>query len=145
MNLSKIFGILAAVLAVIGVILFVMMATSDDSTPSQISPMLSMAYIMIGIAAVAAILFGLVSIFTGGNIKKTLISLGVLVVVVLLGFGLASTNPEMIQRFADLPQPIEVTESTSRNVGAGLRIFYILAFVAVGSMVWGGVKKALNR
>ena len=145
MNISKIVGIIAAVLAVVGVILYALMGASDSDTPSQISPMLQLAYVMIAIAAIAAILFGLISIFTGGNIKKTLIMLGVLAAVVALGFGLASSSPDMIQKFADLPQPIDVTEATSKRVGAGLRIFYILAIIAIGSMLWGGVKRVLSR
>lgn len=145
MSLSKIVGIIAAVLAVVGVILYVLMGASDSDTPSQISPMLQLAYVMIAIAAIAAILFGLVGIFTSGNIKKTLITLGVLAAVVALGFGLADSSPDLIKDFSERPQPIEVAESTSKNVGAGLRIFYILAVIAIGSMVWGGAKRALSR
>ncbi len=145
MKISKIVGIIAAILAVVGVVLYAMMGASDSDAPSQISPMLQLAYVMIAIAAFAAILFGLISIFTGGNIKKTLITLGVLAAVVALGFGLADSSPDLIKSFSERPQPIEVAESTSKNVGAGLRIFYILAIVAIAAMAWGGVKRALSR
>jgi len=38
-----------------------------------------------------------------------------------------------------------ITESISKNVGAGLNAFYILAVVAIGSMLFGGVKKMFNK
>jgi hypothetical protein len=38
-----------------------------------------------------------------------------------------------------------VSESGSKLVGTGLRVFYILIIVALGAMVASGVKKALNK
>ena len=40
---------------------------------------------------------------------------------------------------------LDIDEGASKAVGAGLYAFYILAVVAIGSMLFGGVKKIFNK
>ena len=155
MNLNKIIKILLILAVILGFGFFIWIA--PESTPIQenfkvdevispkIAPFLNLAIALTIIAAGVSIIFGIVSIIRGGNLKKTLITLGVLAIIILIGFGVADTDQQMIEKFASLSQPIEVSENTSVRVGAGLVIFYIMAALAVGTMIWGAVVKAINR
>ncbi|MFD0861097.1 hypothetical protein ACFQ1M_02660 [Sungkyunkwania multivorans] len=144
MKISKIVGIIAIILSVIGVIFFLMIANGGEES-SMIGPMLQLGYIMIAMAAIAAIFFGLKAAISGGNIKKTLISLVGLIVIVGLGYGLSDVSTDLIQEFANRKQPIIVEESTSKYVGTGLYVFYIFALIAIGSIIWGGIRKILIK
>jgi hypothetical protein len=76
-----------------------------------------------------------------GNVKKTLMSVGAFLAVVVISYVMASGSTEGLP----LVDNKVVTESTSRWVGTGLIAFYILAVAAIGSMVFSGVKKVSTK
>ena len=72
---------------------------------------------------------------SNAKLKKTGISIAAFAAVVLLSF-LLSEGVETPMKDGKM-----LSASGSRWVGAGLRTFYILAIVAVGAMLFSGVKR----
>ena len=138
MALHKIIKIVGLLLSVAGIILLAMIVSNGDevvqSTGEGLDPFMYVAYITMGIAVVITVLFALKGIFAG-DIKKTLISLGVLIAVVVISYILADGVQSTTRDGAI------ITASTDKWIGTGLYVFYILAVVAVGAMVFSGIKK----
>jgi hypothetical protein len=145
--MGKIINILKIVIGVLAAVLFVRIMIEDDDLikeqvelqNSLISPDLYLAYIILGISVLLAVVFTLIGVFKG-NVKKTLISVGLFVAVVVVslfvfagdyGTGFAISDTETL------------SESGAKWIGAGLYTFYILAIGAIGSMLVSTVKKAM--
>ena len=87
------------------------------------------------------VLIFVVSGVLAGNVKKTLMSVGAFLAVVLISYAMASGSTEGLP----LVDNKVVSEGTSRLVGTGLIAFYILAVAAIVSMVFSGVKKVTTK
>jgi hypothetical protein len=144
MGLYKIFKIVAMLLGFAGLIFwFLLISKGDDAvkaTGAGVAPLLYIAYVIM------AIVLGLVTVFVlkgvmSGDVKKTLISVGAFLAVLLISYVMASGSIEGLTP-ADKS---EVTEITSKWVGTGLIAFYILAVVAVTTMAFSGVKKVITK
>jgi len=137
MGLYKILRIVAAVLGLIGVVFLIMILTDNTGI---ISSYLSVAYITLGVAILFTLLFSVTQLFKNPQaLKKTLISLGLFLAIVLVSFFISTG--EAVEKAG-----IEViSEYGSKWVGAGLYTFYILALVAIGLMIYSGVKKLINN
>ncbi len=142
MGLYKILRIVALVLGVAGLVFWVMLVSKGDdvvkSTGEGVDPLMYIAYIVLAIVVLFVLVFVLKGL-AGGNIKKTLISIGAFLVVVAISYGMAKGVETPLQDGEML------SEGGSRWVGAGLYTFYILAIVAIGSMVLSGVRKLTSR
>ena len=138
MNLHKILKIVALLLGVAGVIFLAMIIAKGDeavsATGEGVDGFLYVAYITFAITIVFVLFFVLKGIFAG-NIKNTLISVGAFLLIVVIAYVLADGNQMPMQEGEML------SESGSKWVGTGLYTFYILAILAVGSMVFSGIKK----
>jgi hypothetical protein len=77
-----------------------------------------------------------------GDIKKTIMTVGAFAAVIIISYVMSSGTDLDLKPFTD--KGADVTESVSKNVGAGLYAFYILAAVAIGSMLYGGAKKMIK-
>jgi len=139
MNTHKILKIVAFALAIIGSIFALMIMTGSEA---MIDNILYVTYAVLGIVLALVILFVIKGLFTG-DIKKTLITVGAFLVVILITYSISSGTDLDLQPFND--KGLGITEADSKNVGAGLYAFYVLAVIAIGSMLLGGVKKLLNR
>src|SRR5690554_276705 len=135
--IAKIYRIVAAVLGLIGVVFLIMILTDNTGI---ISSYLSVAYITLGVAILFTLLFSVTQLFKNPQaLKKTLISLGLFLAIVLVSFFISTG--EAVEKAG-----IEViSEYGSKWVGAGLYTFYILALVAIGLMIYSGVKKLINN
>lgn len=143
MNFHKIIKIVAFALAIIGAIFaLLIMAGSEESAESMSSNMLYVAYAVLAIVLLLVLFFVLKGLFAG-NIKKTLGTVGAFLAVIFISYGISSGTDLNLQPFID--KGTDVTESTSKTVGAGLYAFYILTVVAIGSMLYGGAKKLFNK
>jgi len=144
MGLHKIFKIVALLLGLAGVVFWFLLVSKGDEyvkmTGEGVSPMLYTGYIIMAIVALMVLLF-VVSGVLAGNVKKTLMSVGAFLAVVLISYAMASGSTEGLP----LVDNKVVSESTSRLVGTGLIAFYILAVVAIFSMVFSGVKKVTTK
>jgi len=150
MGLHKILKIVALLLSIVGVIFYVMIVLKGDKAieslllegddVSSVNGALYTAYIMFGLVLLFVLGFVLKGIFAG-NIKKTLISIGAFLVVVAISYAMASGSIEGLP--LDDGEP--VSESGSKWVGTGLYAFYIMAIVAIGTVVLSGVKKFTSK
>ena len=138
MGLHKIIKIVGLILSLIGVALLGMMIMKGDDvikeTGSGIDAFIYTAYVIFALVLIAVVIFGLKGLMSG-NIKNTLIILGAFIVVIGISYGLADNNQ------LTLANGKLLTESNSKWIGAGLYTFYILAIIAIGSMVVSGFKK----
>ncbi|AUS05414.1 hypothetical protein [Pseudotamlana carrageenivorans] len=143
MGLHKVLKIVAFALAIIGAIFALMIMAGDDETALSMSGnMLYIAYIVLGIVLLLVLLFVIKGLFAG-NIKKTIMTVGVFALIIAISYGISSGTDLNLKPFTD--KGLDITEATSKNVGAGLYAFYILAALAIGSMLYGGAKKLFNK
>ena len=99
-----------------------------------------LTYLMVGVAALTAIGFGIKKMIANTeNTKKTLYTIVGIIVVVVFSYLIASN--EVLGSF----EKYEITESTSKQVGMGLITFYILMFVAIGAVLYAELSKVLSK
>lgn len=144
MVLHKILKIVALILSVLAVILFGMLLVKGDevvtATGEGLNPYMYVAYAMMAIILVFTVVFAIKGIFQG-NVKKTLLSIGAFLVVVVISYVMSSNSIE------GLPEVdgVAITPNASKWVGTGLYVFYILAVVAIGATVLGAIKKLTTK
>lgn len=143
MGLHKILKIVAFVLAILGAIFALMIIAGDGDTAQSMSGnMLYIAYVVLGIVLFLVVVFVLKGLATG-DMKKTLMTVGAFVAVIAISYVLSSGSDLDLKPFND--KGLGITEAVSKNVGAGLNAFYVLAVLAIGSMLFGGLKKLFNK
>ena len=141
--MNKIIKIVLIVIGLLSAVLWFSLPSAED--PDAINSgamnfMFIIMYILLAIAVVAALFFGLAKLFTTpGSIKKALFALGGLAVVVAISYGLSSNNAAVVEAMAG--RGIETTEGTVKNIGMGLNVFFILTVVAVLLMILPGLKR----
>jgi len=145
MRFHKILSIVALILAIIGIIFGLLVATGDLETlwqdGSMVDNMMRVAYVIFAITLVLVLFFVIKGLFAG-NIKKTLLSLGIFLAIIVVSYLMASGTNLDLQPFID--KGLNVTETTSKNVGAGLYTFYALAIFAIAVMALSGIKKLVK-
>lgn len=150
MNLHKILKILAAVLSLIGAIFLVMIISKGDTAitsayeagedTSLVDNMAYVAYLIFVIVLVFVIGFVIKNLFTDtGSLKSTLIGLGAFVAILVISYVLSGGDPTVYKHSEGI-----ATETASHLVGAGLVAFYILGILAIGSILFTGVKKLIK-
>jgi hypothetical protein len=145
MDIQKITKYVALALGVIGLILqVVILRKGDDAIEmaglagnfSSVSPMINLAIIILIIVVLITLVSSFATLASNpAKLKKAGISIAAFVAVVLLSF-LLSDGVETPMKDGEV-----LSASGSRWVGAGLRTFYILAVIAVGAMLYSGVKR----
>ena len=142
MGLHKIIRIVALVLSLAGIISLAMIINAGDdavkATGEGVDGFMYVAYITFALVLFFVLIFVLKGL-AAGNIKKTLMSIGVFVAIVALAYGLSSGVETPLQDGEML------SAGGSRWVGAGLRTFYILVILAIGSMAYGGLRKVMSK
>ncbi len=134
-QLKLILTVLIAVIAIVGVVLYVMILT-EKSTGNA---MIVAGEILVPVTAAIALFFGIKNLATNPQaLKKSLISLAVFAIIVIISYVAASDALTQVGK-------IKVDGSTSKMVGTGIYMFYFLAAVAILAMVGFGVKKTLNK
>ena len=145
MDIQKITKYVALALGVIGLILQVLILRKGDDAIemaglagnfSSVSPMINLAIIILIIVVLITLISSFASLASNAaKLKKAGISIAAFAAVVLLSF-LLSEGVETPMKDGEV-----LSASGSRWVGAGLRTFYILAVIAVGTMLYPGVKR----
>ncbi len=141
--MNKIIKIVLIVIGLIAAFLWFSLPSQDD--PDAINSgamnfMFVIMYILLAIAIVAALFFGLAKLFTTpGSIKKALFAIGGLAIIVAISYGLSSNNAAVVEAMSG--RGIETTEGTVKNIGMGLNVFFILTVIAVLLMVLPGLKR----
>lgn len=141
--MNKVIKIALIVIGLVAAVLWFSLPSADD--PGAINSgamnfMFIIMYILLAIAVVSAVFFGLKKLLTTpGSIKKALFAIGGLAIVVAVSYGLSSDNMAVVEAMSS--RGIETTEGTVKNIGMGLNVFFILTVVAVLLMVLPGLKK----
>ena len=139
MGLHKIIKIVGLILSVVGAAILGMIIMKGDDvikeTGSGVDGFLYTAYIIFVLVLISVVVFGFKGLMSG-NIKNTLITIGSFILIVALSYGLADSN-QLTLANGEL-----LSEANSKWIGAGLYTFYILAIVAIGSVIVSGFKKA---
>ena len=149
MKLENIIKIVCAVLGLLGVIfLFRILATGDDNIKmaasmgdfSLISPLISLSMFIFFITVAVTIIFSLINLASNpGKLKKSMIFIGFLIIVIGIAFA-SSTGVETPMKDGQV-----LSASGSKWVGTGIRVFYILASVAVLSMIAFGARNIIKK
>jgi len=143
MGLHKIFKIIAIILALLGVVFMALILIKGNevvkATGEGLDGYMYIAYIILGITLLLTIIFSITQLFTHKEaLKKTLISVGLFVLIIAISYFLASG--EAVSKAGE-----EVVSARGAKwVDTGLRVFYILAFIAIGSMIYSGVRKLIK-
>lgn len=144
----KIVKIVLAVLGLIGALLWFQLPSTDVPASeamesSSINFMFIITYILLAIAVFFSLVFSLLNLFSNPkSLKKSLMVIGGFLLVVAISYGLASGTDVSIEEMAN--RGIATSESTIKRIGMGLNVFFILTIIAVGAMLWGGLRKMTN-
>ncbi|MFD1094325.1 hypothetical protein [Salegentibacter chungangensis] len=142
MTLHKILKYLAIVIGVAGLILLgrIIYAGDDaieasgDMQASLLEPFMWVAYLVLFVVIFLVAIFVIKGLFRG-NIKNTIIAIGSFAAIVLIAYLLTEGTAKTLKDGGTL------SASGDHWVGAGLVTFYILAGIAIASMVFSGIKK----
>ncbi|MEM6394934.1 MAG: hypothetical protein AAF741_01205 [Bacteroidota bacterium] len=150
-----------AVISVLFIILFfttgdaALTAESPDAekyASSSLSFGISATLLLLGICAAAALIFGVMQVADNpkGSMKG-LIGLGIVAVLVILGVATASGSPEadgpmLIESVANFNDASggEMSSGTYKFIGGSIVASLILLVLAVGSLLFFGVKSFFN-
>lgn len=149
MNIQTIVKIISAVFGLLGaVFLFRIIGTGDEEIKmaasmgdfGAVSPLVSLSIAILMITVVVTLLFSLLNLASSSQkLNKSLLFIGCFAVVLGIAFA-ASEGVETPLKDGEI-----LSAAGSRWVGTGIRMFYILAILAILSMVVSGAKKILNR
>ena len=107
---------------------------------SLINTGIILTYAMVALAALTAIAFGVKKMIQNtNNAKKTLYTIGGLVVAFIIAYALASD--EVLNSY----EKYEITASESKQVGMGLITFYCLLFGAIAAILYAELSKVFSK
>lgn len=139
MNLHKILKYVALALGVIGTLLALLIMSGSDG---MIDNMLYVTYLVLAIVIALILIYVLKGLFAG-NIKKTLTTVGLFLAVILISYLISSGTDLNLDKLNE--KGLGVTETVSKNVGAGLYAFYFLMVIAIASIFLSGAKKLFKK
>ncbi|MUH38110.1 hypothetical protein D9O36_19845 [Zobellia amurskyensis] len=146
--MHKIVKIILVVVGLIGAALWFMlpeseMPAAEAANNGALNAMFAITWLLLGIAVAFSVVFALKNLFSNpANLKKTLFVVVGFLLVVGIGFVMASGTDVSIEEMAN--RGIATDEAEIKKIGAGLNVFFILTLVAVGAMLWGGVRKMIK-
>lgn len=139
MNLYKLIKYIAFALGIIGAILAVMIIAGSNGVIDYILYLTYAVLLIIVVLVLVYVIKGLVA----GDIKKTLISLGLFLGIIVISYFLSSGTDLNLKPFND--KGLGITEGISKWVGTGLYAFYFLMAGAIVAMLISSTKKMFNR
>ena len=149
MNIQTIVKIISAVFGLLGAIfLFRIIGVGDEEIKmaasmgdfGTVTPLVSLAIAILSITVIVTVLFSLLSLASSPEkLKKSLVFIGCFLLITGIAYAISS-GVETPMKDGEM-----LSASGSRWVETGLRMFYILASLAVVSMVFSGAKKILKR
>ena len=149
MNIQTIVKIISAVFGLLGVVfLFRIIGVGDEEIKMAasmgdygvVSPLVSVAIAILFVTIAVTVVFTLINLASSPQkLKKSLLFIVCFIVVIGLAFAISS-GVETPLKDGEI-----LSASGSRWVEAGIRMFYILAALAIGSMMFFGGKKLINK
>jgi hypothetical protein len=138
MGLHKIVKILSLVLALAGILFGVMIIAGNNG---QIDSMMYVAYAVLFIVLALVVVYTLINLLSHKDaLMGALKGVGSFVVLGLICYFVFATGTE--KTIAD-GKILSATDD--KLIGAGLYMFYALALIATGAMVYTGVKKMISK
>ncbi|HZW77773.1 MAG TPA: hypothetical protein VFF21_05650 [Flavobacteriaceae bacterium] len=139
MSIYKIFKIIALILGVIGCIFLGIVITKGDAavtaTGEGVDGFLYTSYVTMFIILAAVVVFFIVDLISGKFKKNFFIGFGAFIAVIVISYILADGTPMQLREGDSL------SGSGVKWVETGLYTFYILAVVAIVSMILSGIRK----
>ncbi|MGB3608309.1 MAG: hypothetical protein WA775_05915 [Psychroserpens sp.] len=146
MNIQKIVKIIALVIGLVAVFFLVRVimigddAMADVSNQGILTAFINLAFVVLAIATVAAVLFSLINLASNPDkLKKTLLAFGVFAAVLAVAFFISSGEERVLSDGSTL------TATQSQMIEGAIKAFYILIIGAAGLMLFFGVKKMLSK
>lgn len=125
-------------------------ATNDGALQNAtLAPMMYLSYAIMALTVGLVLFFvlkGMVS--SPAVLKRSLISVGLLLFICLIAyyvFADNSVNDPGTGKLVMLDDGVPLTAGTSQLVGASIYTFYIVAVLAVGSILVAGVSKLIKK
>ena len=141
----RILKIALIVVGLLSAVLWFFMPDGEDPNAinsGSISGMFMIMFILLIVAALAALIFGLSKMLTTpGGLKKALFGIGALAVLFIIGYG--DEAKAVVDTMAT--RGIETSEGTVKNIGMLLNVFFGMVLVAIALMIVPGVKKLLGK
>jgi hypothetical protein len=138
MGLHKIVKILSLVLALAGILFGVMIIAGNNG---QIDSMMYVAYAVLFIVLALVVVYTLINLLSHKDaLMGALKGVGSFVVLALICYFVFASGTE--KTIAD-GKILSATDD--KLIGAGLYMFYALALIATGAMVYTGVKKMISK
>jgi uncharacterized membrane protein len=135
MNLHKIVKFAALAIGILSMIFLGGILATDEKDSAWISPLILVAYVILFACIAIVLVYVFKNLFAKQEtLKKTLMSVGMFLGVVLLAFILADGSD--VKAGGEI-----VSGTTSKLVSTGLNTFYFLALIAIGTMAWTGLTK----
>jgi preprotein translocase subunit SecY len=155
MIVHKVLKYLVLLLSVITAVFFIYTISQGDDAikideggiqSSTVTPLMYLAYIMLAVIVAAVLVFLVANLARNPEaLKKAGISVGlVLVVCAIAYFGFADGS-DAANNSIELDDGEYLTEANSKIIGGAIYTFYIMAFLAVASIVWSGVSKLIKK
>ncbi|ARN78785.1 hypothetical protein BST97_12725 [Nonlabens spongiae] len=155
MILHKILKYLVILLSVIAAAFFVYtIASGDDAIEidengiqgSTVVPLMYLSYIMLAVIVAAVVLFLFVNLASNPKaLKKSLLSVGIFLVVVGISYIVFADGSDAANNAIELDNGEYLSESGSKWIDVSIYTFYILAILAVGSIIWSGATKLVKK
>ena len=146
MDLQKLLKIVALVIGVISIYFLgdIISTGNDEIRAGESSGIVNMfmyvAYVILAIAVLIVLVFSVLNTASNSaNLKNTLTGVAAFVVLALLCYFGFADGVETPLKDGDM-----LSESGSKLIGAGLYLFYLLALIAGGIMLWFGIKKTVK-
>jgi hypothetical protein len=137
MGLHKIFKIISLVLALVGILFGVMIIAGNEG---QIDNMMYVAYAVFFIVVASVVIYTLLNLFSHKEaLMGALKGVGSFVVLGLICYFAFAKGVETPLRDGEV-----LSASDDKLVGAGLYMFYALALIASGTMLFFGLKKMIK-
>lgn len=151
--MSKIVKIVGAVIGIISIILLGRIINTGDTTIQSaakagesglvdglLDPMAWVAYIVLAIILALVVIFTLKNVLSNpATLKSTLIGVGAFLALFAICYFVLANGVETPMRDGEV-----LSANGSKMVGAGLYMFYLLAIIAGGSMLYTGIKKMIS-
>lgn len=135
MNLNKLTKILVIVASLLAVVFWATIAFSSEEEGGMITPMIYVSFTVLAVAVLLVLLYTFKNILSKkGELKKTFISVGAFLGVIIIAFVLADGTPLKVNGE-------EFSSTTSKFVSTGLNTFYIVALVAIALMFLTGYNR----
>jgi uncharacterized membrane protein len=149
MNIQTIVKIISAFFGLLGVVfLFRIISAGDEEIKMAasmgdygvVTPLVSIAIVILLITMAITVVFSLLNLASSSQkLKKSLVFIVFFVIVVVAAFA-ASSGVETPLKDGEM-----LSADGSRWVEAGIRMFYILVVLAIGSILFFGGKKFINK